>query len=107
MLFYDIHGLNWSVTSLTFNAADIDVLCVVEISQVRKIMNANPLNWFIIFVCRRYFGYFTLTCQRSSFDLVMTVHTNINGRYSSILPLRYTNVAILTVDFILASVDFV
>ena len=38
------------MASLTFNATNIHVLSVIEIRQVRKVVNPNPFDRFIIFV---------------------------------------------------------
>src|SRR5688572_4763884 len=83
------------------------MLCVIEIRQVRKVVNPNPLDRFIIFVGSYNFSDLSFSSQGSGFDLIVTVHTDINGRNGGILSLGYADVTILTVNFILTSVNFV
>src|SRR5258705_9033714 len=44
-LFNLIHFLNFTMTGLTLNPANFYVLGMIEISQVRQVMNLYPFNW--------------------------------------------------------------
>src|SRR5687767_13926169 len=94
------------MTSLAFYSTHIHVLGVVEVSQVRKVVNADPFDGFIIFRGRHDLSDFNFACQATLFDLIVAVHTNVDRRDRSVLPFRSAHVTIFTVNFVLPCMDF-
>src|SRR3989337_2110282 len=105
MLTNDIHLLNRTVTGLALDISNRYVLRVIKVSEVRKVVNADPLNGFILVVCAYDLAYFVFTCEGTGLDLVVTVHADIDRRNSSVLAFCDTCVTVLAINFVLTRVD--
>jgi hypothetical protein len=88
-------------------AADIHVLSVIEVSQVREVVDAYPLNGGVGLVCLNNLGDLGLAGEGPLLDLVMAVHTDVGRGDIGILARHHTRVAVIAINLILPGVNLV
>src|SRR5690606_8234785 len=80
---------------------DSHVLLVVEIRQIRQVVNAHPLYRFVVLYRRIYFLYL----KGFRFDSRVAVHTDVRRRNVGILAFPYPGMAVVAVYLVLPCVD--
>ena len=117
VLFYSCHCRHIAVASGTLLFAHFHVLLVTKENKVGQGMYFGPNDWFLWFGVGAFVGIptccFVYFCNfggaggwafRNSF---VAIHTHIHGRNACCFTFFYARVAVLAIDSVVTSVDFV